>query len=274
MGIITDIQRFSLNDGPGIRTTVFFKGCNMACDWCHNPEALSGKPELLRYPQKCIHCGACETDENAVCYSGARVWAGRRVSAAEVMEEVLQDTDYYRNSGGGVTLSGGETLMQPEFAAELLHACKENRIQTAVETNLFYPFETLRGLLPFLDLVMCDCKIMDPQKHLAHTGVDNAVILDNIRRLSGTDTPYILRTPVIPGINDTEEEIGAVAAFAAQNKKGLLYYELLNFNPLGVSKYEAMGLENPYAHVKPLDAQRMRELAATAEDYGLPVRIG
>jgi len=246
----------------------------MACGWCHNPETISVQPELLRYPQKCIHCGACETDENAVCYSGARVWAGRCVSVSGIMDEILQDADYYKNSGGGVTLSGGEALVQPEFAGELLYACEEHNIRTAVETNFFYNFERLRSLLGCLDLVICDCKLMDPERHIAHTGADNAIILENIRRLSEAGTPYILRTPVIPGVNDTENEIGLISAFAARNRNGLMYYELLNFNPLGASKYEAMGLENPYAGVKPLADKKMRKLAASAECSGIPVKIG
>lgn len=273
-GMITDIQRFSLNDGPGIRTVVFFKGCNLACTWCHNPEAIVSEPELLCYPQKCIRCGACASDENAPCFSGAHVWAGRLASVQDVMMEVLQDVDYYKTSGGGVTLSGGEAMMQPEFAAELLRACREAGVPAALETNLHYPFPRLGDILESLELVMCDLKLMNPDKHRACTGADNALILENIQRLARSGVPYILRTPVIPGVNDTEEEIGSIAAFAARSGQGLLYYELLNFNPLGASKYKAMGKENRHADASPLGAERMHELLDAAKRQGIPVRIG
>ena len=184
-GIITEIERFALKDGPGIRTTVFFKGCNMACKWCHNPETLSVRPQLMIYPDKCIGCGACveacragartlgkngalQYDRTACkhcgacaanCFSGALVMSGKEMTVEEVMEEILQDRAYYRNSGGGVTLSGGEVSTQPEFALELLQALKKEGISTAIETNLHAPWSVYERMLPFLDLVMFDIKI-------------------------------------------------------------------------------------------------------------------
>lgn len=274
LGMITDIQRFSLNDGPGIRTVVFFKGCNLSCNWCHNPEAIAFERELMCYPQKCIRCGACASDAEAPCFSGARVWAGRLASVRDVMAEVLQDVDYYKTSGGGVTLSGGEAMMQPEFAAELTRACREAGVPVALETNLHYPFPRLGEILDHLELVMCDLKLMDPEIHRACTGVDNALILENIGILARSGVPYILRTPVIPGVNDTEEEIGAIAAFAASSGQGLLYYELMNFNPLGASKYVALGRENRHAGAGPLGADRIRALGGAAKRHGINVRIG
>ena len=184
-GIITEIERFALKDGPGIRTTVFFKGCNMACKWCHNPETLSVRPQLMIYPDKCIGCGACveacragartlgkngalQYDRTACkhcgacaanCFSGALVMSGKEMTVEEVMEEILQDRAYYRNSGGGVTLSGGEVSTQPGFALELLQALKKEGISTAIETNLHAPWSVYERMLPFLDLVMFDIKI-------------------------------------------------------------------------------------------------------------------
>ena len=196
-GIITEIERFALKDGPGIRTTVFFKGCNMACKWCHNPETLSVRPQLMIYPDKCIGCGACveacragartlgkngalQYDRTACkhcgacaanCFSGALVMSGKEMTVEEVMEEILQDRAYYRNSGGGVTLSGGEVSTQPEFALELLQALKKEGISTAIETNLHAPWSVYERMLPFLDLVMFDIKIFDEEAHRRWTGV-------------------------------------------------------------------------------------------------------
>ena len=273
MGIITDIQRFSLNDGPGIRTTVFFKGCNIACDWCHNPESISPKPELMRYGQKCIGCGRCE-DAAAPCFSGARKWAGREVTVRNVMAEVMQDADYYITSGGGVTLSGGEPMLQPDFAAELLHACVGEGIQTAIETNLYYDFSILEKMLCDLTLIMCDMKVFDDKKHRKSTGAGNGLILENLRLLGRKDIRYVIRTPVIPGLNDSEEEICAIASFISQREQKPLYYELLNFNPLGAGKYEALGIVSKYAGTRPLSKGRMQELAEAASKHGITVRVG
>lgn len=297
-GIITDIQRFSLKDGPGIRTTVFFKGCNMACKWCHNPETLSIAPQLLCYPQKCIKCGSCVMmcptgsrflDEKGMlvynrgkcihcgtcannCFSGALILSGRWMDVDEVMAEVIQDADYYRNSGGGVTLSGGEVTMQYEFAGELLAALKAKGISTAVETNMLANWSRYEELIPCLDMVMMDIKLFSEEKHRKWTGVGNQNILENIRKMSDTGIPIIVRTPVIPGVNDDEGEIGRIADFIA-SLRHVEYYELLQFNPLGESKYNALGLENEFAGVRPLDAEHMEPLAKAAERSRVPVRI-
>jgi pyruvate formate lyase activating enzyme len=292
--MVTDIQRFSLKDGPGIRTTVFLKGCNAACRWCHNPETLSMEQELLVYPERCAHCGACVGFDPALaarglpppreqlslasaelCFSGALSVAGREMTAGEVMDQVEQDIEYYQNSGGGITLSGGEVCMQQEFAAEILRLCRQKGIAAAIETNLAYDFSRLEALLPFLDLVMADIKIFDPQRHRELTGIGNEQILENAAALARTGIPYILRTPVIPGINDTPEDIGAIAAFIAENKTAALrYYELLNFNPLGASKYEGLGVSNQCRDGRPLSDAAIGVLAETAASAGIPVHIG
>ena len=290
-GILTSIQRFSLNDGPGIRTTVFFKGCNMACAWCHNPETISLNPELLYYPERCTACLACiplcpekaihlEDDRVVidrelctncglcadVCFSGALELAGRYYDVDEVMAEILQDKLYYENSGGGVTLSGGEAMLQPDFADAILKRCQEEGISTAIETNLNYPFARIERLLPKLDLVMADLKLVDDEKHIAATARSNELILENILRLDESGIPFIIRTPVIPGVNDNAAEIGAIARELG-TLKNLLYCELLNFNPLGDSKYQGLERQNPYHDTKPLEDEALGALRDEALLY-------
>lgn len=296
-GIVTDIQRFSLHDGPGIRTTVFLKGCNMRCAWCHNPETLSTEPQLLLHAEKCIGCGACyascKTGARSiadglaaydrqlcracgacadVCFSGALELSGRPMTAGEVMAEVLQDADYYSHSGGGLTLSGGEAMCQADFALEVLKLGRAAGVSTAVETNLNYPWEVLAKALPYLDLVMFDIKHLDDGEHRKWTGVSNKTILENARRLLYSGIPVIVRTPVIPGATDSEAVIGAIARFI-QGSPDLQSYELLNFNPLGGDKYAGLGMGNAFASARPLPDDRLDELAAAARVCGAAVRV-
>ena len=298
-GMITDIQRFSLNDGPGIRTTVFLKGCNLHCAWCHNPETIRKKNELMVYPANCIGCGHCvpvcpsgarsiaagvlQFDRSrctacgacaAVCFPGALKMAGRSVSVAEVMGEILQDRAYYADSGGGVTLSGGELFCQAEFADALIDACREEKIPVAVETNLNWQFESARPILEKLDLIMFDVKIFDSVEHKRWTGVENAELLDNARRLDTLDRPLIARTPLIPGATDSAENIRAIAGFL-RNFRNLRCYELLNFNPLGESKYRALEEKNPFVSARPLKPEALNRLREAAESVGnLTIQIG
>ena len=298
-GMITDIQRFSLNDGPGIRTTVFLKGCNLHCAWCHNPETIRKKNELMVYPANCIGCGHCvpvcpsgarsiaagvlQFDRSrctacgacaAVCFPGALKMAGRSVSVAEVMGEILQDRAYYADSGGGVTLSGGELFCQAEFTDALIDACREEKIPVAVETNLNWQFESARPILEKLDLIMFDVKIFDSVEHKRWTGVENAELLDNARRLDTLDRPLIARTPLIPGAADSAENIRAIAGFL-RNFRNLRCYELLNFNPLGDSKYRALEEKNPFVSARPLKPEALNRLREAAESVGnLTIQIG
>lgn len=299
LGTVTDIQRFSLNDGPGIRTTVFLKGCNLHCAWCHNPETIRKKNELMVYPANCIGCGHCvpvcpsgarsiaagvlQFDRSrctacgacaAVCFPGALKMAGRSVSVAEVMGEILQDRAYYADSGGGVTLSGGELFCQAEFADALIDACREEKIPVAVETNLNWQFESARPILEKLDLIMFDVKIFDSVEHKRWTGVENAELLDNARRLDTLDRPLIARTPLIPGATDSAENIRAIAGFL-RNFRNLRCYELLNFNPLGDSKYRALEEKNPFVSARPLKPEALNRLREAAESVGnLTIQIG
>ena len=297
-GIITEIMRFSLKDGPGIRTTVFLKGCNMVCRWCHNPETLSTRPQLMRYPAQCIGCGACVAacpnqalaagggggieyyrDKCVVCgacadvcFSGALVVTGTRMSVGEVMAEVVQDADYYKNSGGGLTIGGGEPACQPEFVYELLKAAKEAGIQTAIETNMLADWEVYERILPYLDLVMLDIKHADDAEHRKWTGAGNVKLLGNTRKITDAK-PAIIRTPVIPGVNDNESAIADIAGIVA-TLKNVVCMELLLYNPLGESKYEALGVSYEFRGARPMGAEAAESLKKAAEIAGVPVKIG
>lgn len=264
-GIITDIQKFSLTDGEGIRTTVFLKGCNMRCLWCHNPETLLPQPQQAVYPEKCIHCGHCDR-----CPTGARVTLGREATAQAVFEELLSDLPYYLASGGGVTLSGGEPLLQAAFSAELLALCREAGIHTAVETNLSLPFARLEALLPVLDIVYYDLKAMDDRLHRDWTGVSNKPVLANARRLAALGVPAEVRTPLIPGCTATAENVAAIAAFLG-GLGNVRAYELLNYNPLGEPKYAALGMTYALPGLRPLPRATLERLRDTAAGHGVPV---
>jgi pyruvate formate lyase activating enzyme len=296
-GIVSDIQRFSVHDGPGIRTTVFLKGCQMRCRWCHNPEALRPGPELQLFLDKCIGCGTCfkvcprgahgmESGRRVFhrqrctacgtcarsCYAEALVLVGRQMTAAEVLAEAVQDREFYADSDGGVTISGGEPIFQPAFAREILALCREAGIHTAIETNLAWPWEQVESVLGVTDLVMADIKMMDPAAHRQWTGVTNDMILDNVQRLGRAGRPLVIRTPVIPGVNDTASEIGRVGSLLA-GLANLLYYELLPHNPLAAGKYESLGMEQDEFSAPRGVSDKMNALAAEAGKSGVPVRV-
>ena len=230
-GLVTDIQRASIHDGYGIRTTVFFKGCPLNCRWCHNPECIDTSPEILFYPDKCIGCGFC----NEGCYAGARVVCGREMTAEDVLAEVSRDVAYY-SGGGGVTFSGGEPLMQKDFLSECIALIKNAGIGCAVETSLIYFDE---DIFRSLDFVMADLKIWDSDTHKKYTGVPNEVIKENFTRLGALGIPIIARTPVIPEIDQGIEEISRFLS----SLKNAVKYELLPYHPLGKAKAAAMGTE-------------------------------
>ena len=294
--LITDIQRFSLNDGPGIRTTVFFKGCNMRCTWCHNPETLSMEQDLMFYPSKCIGCGkcfsACPTGAQKcvegkhlidrglcircgkcaqVCYAQALVMSGREMTVEQIMAEVRQDKAYYEASGGGVTLSGGEVLCHVDFAVELAKACHAEGISVAIETNFSMPYAYTAPLLEQVDVVMADCKLFDEQLHKQYTGVSNRAVLENIREIR--DVPLIVRTPLIPGVTATKENLRSIAKELA-SKGNLIYYQLLNFNPLGGTKYQSLDAANAFAFAQPYTDVQMSEFAQMLADIPVRLKVG
>lgn len=246
LGRITDIQRASIHDGPGIRTTVFFKGCPLRCEWCHNPECMAFEIQELKYPNKCIGCGMCEQG----CFSGARVTCGRDVTAEELLEELLEDEVYYAD-GGGVTFSGGEPMMQREFMSKMIDICHGRGIRCAVETSLVI-FDA--EIFSKLDTVMADLKIWDSKLHLKYAGVRNEQIKENFKKLNELGVPIIARTPVIPQI---EQGIPKISEFL-RGLKNVIRYELLPYHPLGKEKEKALGME-PKAFSVP-DKQTMKEL--------------
>ena len=263
--MIADIQRSSVHDGPGFRTTVFFKGCQMRCAWCHNPETISFQRQILRYPEKCIGCGYCEEG----CFSGAQVVCGREMSGEDVFAQIEEDRPYYGEEGG-VTLSGGEPLCQAQFALALIERCRGEGIGCAMESNLSVDWEVARPVVERLSLLMADLKVWDEALHCRYTGLGNRLVCENLVRTQETGVPLILRTPVVPGVNATNKEIGEIAAFA-RGLSNLRYYELLSYHPLGLDKARALGRE--ICEFDRPTRETMLSLAETAQAIGIPVVI-
>ena len=251
---IFDMERNSFVDGPGIRTTVFFKGCNLKCAWCHNPESQDFKPQMMFYKDKCKGCGKCKKicptpDQCTLCGKctfycpvDARKVCGREYTVDEVFAEVIKDKAYYDNSGGGVTFSGGECMLQIDFLVEILKKCKENGIHTAVDTAGHIPFESFEKILPYTDLFLYDIKCFESAKHKRFVGVGNEMILENLKKLFKTGAKIWIRIPVIAAVNDSIEEMLQIKTFLGQcgNAEKI---ELLPYHAMGENKYAAIGRE-------------------------------
>ena len=252
---IFDIQRNSFVDGPGIRTTVFFKGCNLKCKWCHNPESQAFEPQIMFYKNKCIGCGKCkEVCPNnlekcalcgkctKICQGDARQLCGKQYTSDEIFQEIIKDKMYYETSGGGVTFSGGECMLQPDFLKEILQKCQDAGIHTAVDTAGNLPWEIFEKILPYTDLFLYDVKCITEETHIEGTGVSNKLILQNLQKLSEVfDGDIIIRIPVIPGFNESEEEQQKITDFLENiNIKGI---ERLPYHKMGEHKYEALGMK-------------------------------
>lgn len=296
MGLVFNIQRFSIHDGPGIRTTVFLQGCNLRCSWCHNPESNPSQPVVQFFPDKCILCGACvaacpegaqQIEANRrffhrelcqacgkcaeECFARALVMPAGEMTVDKVMSQVQRDRDYYHDSGGGVTFSGGEPFLQKEFLLELLRASKRAGLHTAVDTAGNFPFDWIEEVLPYTDLFLYDCKMMDEQRHREATGASNRRILENLRKLGDGRARIWVRTPVIPQVNDTPQEIGRIAEFLS-DLPGIEQVELLPFHHLGAGKYASLGLEYPGQPLTPPSESTMDELLNILENHQLPAR--
>lgn len=265
-GTVFDIQRFSVHDGPGIRTTVFLKGCPLRCKWCHNPEGLSREPQLQFFAEKCLGCGACGgrdrlSDANA-CPSRALQICGKESNEDEIIAELLKDRIYYTN-GGGVTVSGGECLMQADFTAAILKRAKELGIHTAVDTSGFAPWSELSKVIPYCDLFLYDVKCIDPTAHKRYTGVDNSQIIDNLRRLNEEKREIWVRVPVIPDFNCNVKEMTAIAELVS-SMSSVKQVTLMPYHTLGASKYATLGIEYGYDTAKSVTKE---ELASFCEIF-------
>jgi len=295
-GLVLNIMRFSIHDGPGIRTTLFLKGCPLRCWWCHNPESQSAHPEVIYFDDRCIRCGDCtracphaalhlngHVVQNPdlcqqcgkcadACAVTARQLAGRWMSVPEVMKEILKDQIFFDESGGGITVSGGEPLMQPAFVEALLAECKARRIRTALDTCGWADSEVLCRVSEYVDLFLYDLKLMDCERHRHFTGVPNDLILRNLRLLAERGSAVIVRIPVIPEINDDTTNIDAVCDFLSP--LSLRKIDLLPYHRIGTDKYRRLHLCNQMEGVSPPNAEQMEKVAARLKGAGFCVRIG
>lgn len=296
-GRIFNIQAFSLNDGPGLRTIVFLKGCPLSCKWCSNPESQSPLPQILFNNQNCIDCDDCFsicqnqaiTNNNTYklvrkncsacgqcvenCYANALTMVGEDKSVKDVMERLEKEDSNFRYSGGGVTLSGGEPLMQENFARELLKACKENSWNTAIETTAYARVD-LDKIIPLCDLVLMDFKHIDTNVHKKFTGRGNELILDNAKKISKLAKRLIGRVPVIPGFNADEKSILDIATFV-KNLPNVSELHLLPYHRFGLSKYRLMGIEYPLGEeVQTPDEKEMEKYKQIVESVGLKCNVG
>ena len=298
VGSVFDIMRYAINDGPGIRTTVFLKGCPLECWWCHNPEGMAGQSEVAYRVERCLLCGDCvescpqgalqrtdgridrASDMCVVCgtcadhcMTGARETVGRAMSVDELMTEILKDRVFYDESGGGVTFSGGEPLMQAQFLAAVLKKCQERGVHTAIETSGYTSPSNLELVMDHTDLFLYDVKVIDDGLHQRHTGVSNRTILQNLASLAARRKSVIVRVPVIAGVNDDEASISAIGAFVA-GLEGIREVHLLPFHDSAGAKYRSLNREFHMTGAHRPGDQRVRSAAAQLTACGLSVSIG
>ncbi|MBE6731164.1 MAG: glycyl-radical enzyme activating protein [Ruminococcaceae bacterium] len=283
-GKIFNVQRFSIHDGPGIRTTVFLKGCPLHCVWCHNPESHINKPEIMLEKDKCVNCGACVMACTAgvhkiemgvhildnkkcigckscaeICPAAALELCGYEESAEAVLETVLRDKAFYRKEGG-LTVSGGEPLSQSEFTLELLKMAKEAGITTCIETSGYGKWENLEKLIPYTDLFLYDFKIADSSLHKKYTGVDNTLIIENLKNLDKMGAKTVLRCPIIPDINDNKEHFDGILKLSNE-LENITEINLEPYHPLGISKLERLNKDCLYDNKEFMDKEKLKSLA-------------
>lgn len=293
-GMIFDIKRYAINDGPGIRTAVFFKGCPLECLWCHNPEGQSSQPQLMFRANRCTASMACIeacplgairwegssiTDWEAcdscgkcaeVCFSGAREIVGRGMTLSTLMAELERDIPFYEQSGGGVTFTGGEPMYQLEFLHDALLACKDAGIHTVVDTSGHAPWDGFELVRPLVDLFLYDVKLMDEFRHIQYTGVSNRLLLENLLRLSNTAAHILVRIPLIPGVNDDEENIEHTGSFLS-SLSHLDGVELMPYHEIGLAKYQALGMDYPLKNCKPASREEIEHAELILSGHDLPV---
>ncbi|HJN18194.1 MAG TPA: glycyl-radical enzyme activating protein [Armatimonadota bacterium] len=296
-GTIFDIKKFAVHDGPGIRTTVFLKGCPLSCYWCHNPESQAYHPQLAQFPRNCIGCGKCtevcpqggitpgpEGNEIAremclncgtctnVCYAEALVLHGREITVAEAIEEVEKDRLFYENSGGGMTISGGEPLSQPEFALALLREAKARGLHTCVDTSGDVRWEVLESAAEVTDLFLYDVKHLDSERHRDGAGRSNERIIENLKRLGQGDVPIHIRVPVVAGYNDGIEHMTQLGKLA-DSLPAVKEVELLRYHGLGEGKYASMGIECPTTGLEPPADEEMDALGEAVRAAGVACTV-
>ena len=285
-GSIFNIQRFSLQDGPGLRSTVFMKGCPLSCLWCHNPESHKPQAEFLRMENRCMACGQCSEEELAglgtrilndsdveSCPTGALRKAGQEMEPAALVRQLLRDRIFFDESGGGVTFSGGEPLMQMPFLTESLGLLRAQGVHTALDTCGFAPWSDLQEAARCSSLVLYDLKLMDEARHQAATGQSNRIILDNLKALSGIHTEICIRVPVIPGINEDDGNMEASAGFVS-SLAGIRQVDLLPYHRIGEPKFARLGTPYTLAGLQAPSPQRLEALAAIFRARGLLTTIG
>ncbi len=293
-GTIFDIKRYAINDGPGIRTAIFFKGCPLNCWWCHNPEGKNSHPQLMYRANRCnasqacldvcprqalswtsglqINWDACDECGKCaeVCYPGALEMVGRTVSVQELMREIERDIPFYDQSGGGVTFTGGEPMYQRDFLVETLLKCKEMEIHTALDTSGYSSWHGFERLLSLVDLFLYDLKLMDADKHLQYTGVPNRIILNNLQKLSEANAHIIVRIPLLPGINDDKISLDQFGSFL-ENLPSLDGVELMPYHEIGIAKYESLGIEYMLNSTPTMEKHEIESAELTLARYHLPV---
>jgi len=295
-GIIFNIQRYSIHDGPGIRTTIFLKGCPLNCWWCQNPESQLSGQEMVFWEDRCIGCGACSTicPSNVIqmknripvtekekcllcgkciekCPALAREIIGKKLTVEEVAKEVEKDLVFYEESGGGVTFSGGEPLRQPEFLEGLLNDCREKKIHTAVDTSGFISWGILNKICPKVDLFLYDLKLMDDEKHKKYTGVSNELILENLKKLSSVHHNIFIRFPIIPGINDDSQNIKKMGEFLSSLK--IAQINLLPYHYIGIDKYRRLGRTYKLVTTPPPSEEKLSEISGILRKFNLNVKL-
>lgn len=298
-GMIFDVRSFSVNDGPGIRTTIFFKGCPLRCVWCHNPEGLNGEPEIFWDERRCMgssHRCTVVCPKNALqgqpgtwklaaekcdsggecarqCPTGAFQIIGSRITSDELIELIGKDRVFYDHSGGGVTFSGGEPFMQPEFLRLILARCREKGIHTAVDTSGYAAWSVIEPLCATINLFLYDLKLMDDAAHLKYTGVSNKRILENLRKIAETGRPVQIRVPLVPGITDPEQNILAIMEFL-KTMPALKDVSLLNFHKGGEQKYLRKAMAYTMAVARPLEDQAVERIKTLFEKKRFHVSVG